>query len=119
MLDAVILVSFDIDGTLEIGDPPGPLTLEAVRHARQLGFTIGSASDRTRRDQEELWAAHGITVDFIGGKHHLHEVRERFACQRYVHIGDSLVDELYSVKAGFEFTHVDALPAHGDVAWLL
>lgn len=33
MLHAVILVSFDIDGTLEIGDPPGPLTSAAMHLA--------------------------------------------------------------------------------------
>ena len=26
-----ILISFDIDGTLEVGDPPGPLTMDMVR----------------------------------------------------------------------------------------
>ena len=104
----VILVSFDIDGTLEAGDPPGPIPIAAVRKTRELGYTIGSASDRTRRDQEELWAAHGIDVDFVGGKHHLHEVRARFDCARYVHIGDSLVDELYAVKAGFDPNELSA-----------
>jgi hypothetical protein len=27
----LILVSFDIDGTLEAGDPPGPVTFSATR----------------------------------------------------------------------------------------
>jgi len=113
-----MLVSFDIDGTLEVGDPPGPVTLAAVRRARELGYVIGSASDRTRLDQENLWGAHGIDVDFVGGKHHLHEVRARFDCVRYVHIGDTLVDELYAVRAGFEFQLVDTLPADGAAGWL-
>ena len=26
-----ILISFDIDGTLEVGDPPGPLTMAMVK----------------------------------------------------------------------------------------
>lgn len=115
---AVILVSFDIDGTLEVGDPPGPILLAAVRQARQLGYVIGSASDRTRSDQESLWKTCGISVDFVGGKHHLPEVRERFDCTRYVHIGDSLVDELYANQAGFEFRFVDGVPADGKLDWL-
>jgi hypothetical protein len=114
----VILVSFDIDGTLEVGDPPGPVMLRTVLRARELGFTIGSASDRTRRDQEALWAAHGIAVDFVGGKHHLPDVRARFACDRYMHIGDSLVDRLYAEQADFEFHHVDAHPTDGRYEWL-
>jgi hypothetical protein len=114
----VILVSFDIDGTLEVGDPPGPVTLFTVLQARELGYTIGSASDRTRADQEALWAAHGIDVDFVGGKHHLHEVKARFACDRYVHIGDSLVDKLYAERADFEFHDVVTFPAHSPYEWL-
>ncbi len=31
----LFLVSFDIDGTLEVGDPPGPITLELVRYVQQ------------------------------------------------------------------------------------
>jgi hypothetical protein len=31
--EPVILISFDIDGTLEGGDPPGPVPLEFVRRA--------------------------------------------------------------------------------------
>jgi hypothetical protein len=114
----VILVSFDIDGTLEVGDPPGPVTLATVLRARELGYTIGSASDRTRGDQEALWAAHGIDVHFVGGKHHLPEVKARFDCVRYVHIGDSLVDKLYAEQAAFEFHHVEHLPAGGALEWL-
>ena len=41
------LISFDIDGTLEVGDPPGIITLDMVRKAKELGFLVGSCSDRT------------------------------------------------------------------------
>ena len=41
-----ILISFDIDGTLEVGDPPGPLTMDMVRIVQDKGFLIGSCSDR-------------------------------------------------------------------------
>ena len=41
-----ILVSFDIDGTLETGDPPGPITMEMVGMAQAQGCIIGSCSDR-------------------------------------------------------------------------
>ncbi len=114
----VILVSFDIDGTMEFGDPPGPVTLDHVRRARELGYVIGSASDRTVRDQQELWDRHGIVVDFVGHKHMLDGVRERFEMSRYMHIGDTNVDEFYALKHGFEFTHVEHLPADGSPGWL-
>jgi hypothetical protein len=54
----------------------------------------------------------------VGGKHHLHDVRTRFPCDRFVHIGDSLVDELYATRAGFEFVHVDAFTTSTALAWL-
>src|SRR6266566_8855418 len=41
----VKLISFDIDGTLEVGDPPGLITMEMVRQAKHLGCLIGSCSD--------------------------------------------------------------------------
>lgn len=114
----MILVSFDIDGTLAFGDPEGPLALDVVHDARRLGYVLGSSSDRTMRDQQQLWDRHGIAVDFVSHKHHLPDVRTRFTCTRFVHIGDSLVDELYAKRAGFEFVHVDAWPVAGSPGWI-
>jgi hypothetical protein len=103
-----VLVSFDIDGTMEFGDPPGPVTLEYVRRLLADGHVIGSASDRTRGDQSEMWASFGIEPAFVGGKHHLHEVRAQFAtAERLVHVGDTHVDEHYALLAGFEFCWAD------------
>ena len=59
------LVSFDIDGTLEHGDPPGPITTGFVHLAREQGCLIGSASDRTLREQHDVWAAIGLEPDFV------------------------------------------------------
>ncbi len=97
------IVSFDIDGTMEFGEPPGPVTVEFVLALLESGHVIGSASDRTRSDQSSTWALHGIEPAFVGGKHHLHEVRAQFPGDRHVHIGDTHVDEHYAQLAGFEF----------------
>ena len=97
------VVSFDIDGTMEFGHPPGPVTVAFVRDLAERGHVIGSASDRTRTDQAELWERHGIAAAFVGGKHVLHDVRERFPAGPHVHIGDTHVDEHYARLAGFEF----------------
>ena len=75
----MILVSFDIDGTLEVGDPPGPVTFEMVHRARELGYVIGSASDRTRRDQQQLWA-NNTSRSTSSATSHLHEIRAQFEC---------------------------------------
>ena len=64
----MILISFDIDGTLEIGDPPGVLTMEMVRRAQEKGFLIGSCSDRPMSAQQAIWDQHNIPVDFVVSK---------------------------------------------------
>ena len=105
------LVSFDIDGTLEFGDPPGPVPAGVVEELAARGVIVGAASDWPKSSQGPLWQRHGLEPQFVGGKHHLHEVREQFSADRYVHVGDTDVDERYALLAGFEFLHVEALIA--------
>jgi hypothetical protein len=113
MSDMVFVVSFDIDGTMEFGDPPGPITADLVRRVAELGHVVGSASDRTRANQSSSWERHGVEVAFVGGKHHLHEVRETIAADRYLHIGDTSVDHYYARLAGFDFVNAWELTADG------
>ena len=101
------LISFDIDGTLEVGDPPGSITLEMVRTARRLGYLIGSCSDRTVSYQQRLWREHCIPVDFTVLKHRLSDVKAQFQAEEYYHIGDTDVDAYYSEKAGFLYLPAD------------
>ena len=103
------LVSFDIDGTLDVGYPPGPLPVAVVRTARGLGCIVGSCSDRPAREQAGLWAGQAITVDFTCPKGRLESMRDRFVCRRYVHVGDTVQDELEARRAGFEFLPVAEL----------
>ena len=118
-VSGMVLVSFDIDGTLEVGDPAGPIKLELVRRAKSLGYIVGSASDRVRSDQHSLWSRHAIEMDFVGHKHKLDEVRERFAtAKRFIHIGDTDVDRHYAKIHGFEFYLPDGLPAEGSDGWI-
>ena len=100
----VILISFDIDGTLEVGDPPGLLTMDMVRMAQQKGILIGSCSDRPISGQQAIWDQHNITVDFVSLKHMLSEVKAKFEADVYYHIGDREdLDKKYALEAGFEF----------------
>jgi hypothetical protein len=98
-----VLLSLDIDGTLEDGDPPGPVTMELARRAIALGYVVGTASDRTLSHQRSLWAKRGIEPAFVSHKHTLEEVALRFPALRRVHVGDTHVDEHYAKLAGFEF----------------
>jgi hypothetical protein len=112
------VVSFDIDGTLQFGDPAGPVPVAVVRAVLAAGHVVGSASDRTRADQRRLWAHHRIEVAFLGGKHHLADVRQRFPAGRYVHLGDTDVDEHFARRAGFDFVRVDEMADPHDLSWL-
>jgi hypothetical protein len=81
-----------------------------ARDLVERGYVVGVASDWPRSQQFPLWARHGIEPRFVGGKHHLHDVKAAFpAAVRYVHVGDTDVDEMYALQAGFEFLHVDQL----------
>ncbi len=100
----MILISFDIDGTLEEGDPPGVLTIDFVREAKENGFLVGSCSDRPISAQRAMWERHGIEVDFAVSKHMLGDVKARFRADVYYHIGDREdLDKRPAERAGFEF----------------
>lgn len=97
------LVSFDIDGTLEAGDPPGPITMSMVRKAQDHGCIIGSSSDRPLPVQQAIWDRHRIEVSFISHKQELPDVKSRFPAEEYYHIGDTELDRQFALEAGFHF----------------
>ena len=103
-----ILVSFDIDGTLEVGDPPGPITMDMVRRARAHGCIIGSCSDRPLPVQQDIWDQHNIQANFVSPKQGLSEVKTRFAAEEYYHIGDTELDRQFALEAGFQFLWMHA-----------
>jgi len=106
------LISFDIDGTLETGDPPGIITMERVRSAQALGYIIGSCSDRTVSTQQRMWMEHGITVAFTVLKHRLDQVKNAFSAEQYYHIGDTHIDQYYAELNGFKYFFPDASVDH-------
>ena len=104
----VILISFDIDGTLEVGDPPGVLTMDLVRRTQERGFLVGSCSDRPLSNQRAIWEQHNIPVDFVVSKHMLPDVKAKFVADIYYHIGDREdLDRKPALDAGFEFLWPD------------
>lgn len=97
------LISFDIDGTMEFGDPPGKMTVEMVKRARAMGYITGSCSDRPISNQEELWKKHNTEIDFVVLKHQLDKVKIQFDAEHYLHVGDTEVDKYYATSSGFEY----------------
>jgi hypothetical protein len=104
----VKLISFDIDGTLEVGDPPGLVTMDMVRAIKALGYVIGSGSDRPLSSQRHLWENHHIVVDFTALKHQLAEVKAQFRAEAYDHIGDTDMDRFLADRTGSRFGRADA-----------
>lgn len=113
------VISFDIDGTMSFGDPPGHITVEVVRKAKELGYVVGSCSDRTIGEQTKLWQRADLQVDFMVLKHRLDDVKAQFPVTRYLHIGDTDTDQWMAARAGFDFLWVHEVPADGSHAWLL
>ena len=117
MSGVCLLLSFDIDGTLAVGDPPGPIGFDMLHRARSLGHVIGSSSDRTLREQREIWEREGMVPDFVNRKHELAQIRHGFPCERFIHIGDTAGDEECARRADFEFVFVGDLAA-ANMPWL-
>ncbi len=108
------VVSFDIDGTLESGGPPGAVTRAHVLHQRELGHLIGSASDRTVTDQRRIWQALEIEPDFVVLKHRIAEVREMFpTVVEFWHVGDGRMDMYFAKEAGFTYFE----PGEFSLSW--
>ena len=108
MSEIVRLFSFDIDGTLEIGEPPGIIPVALVRQAQGLGYLVGSCSDRPISFQTAMWERLKIAPDFTVLKHRLGDLKARFEAAAYYHIGDTDIDEHYALIAGFRFLRADA-----------
>jgi hypothetical protein len=111
------LISFDIDGTLEFGEPPGIITVATALLAKEMGFVIGSCSDRTVGAQINLWQQAGVEVDFTVVKQNLLVVRGNYPLHNYLHIGDTEVDRRMAAEAGFTFVDVTVL--ENEMSWLL
>ena len=103
------LISFDIDGTLEVGEPRGSITMDFVRAVQRGGYIIGSCSDRPLSYQQKIWQEHQIAVDFTVLKQNLDDVKARFQAATYTHIGDGAADEYYALKSGFRFIEIDTM----------
>ena len=106
------LISFDIDGTLEVGDPPGYITIARVQHALELGYIVGSCSDWPISHQRRMWAQRGVPVAFTVLKHQLDRVRAEFSADAYFHIGDTNMDKHYAERNGFVYFFPDASVDH-------
>ncbi|MFL2639855.1 MAG: hypothetical protein ACJ0OL_00800 [Dehalococcoidia bacterium] len=107
----MLLVTFDIDGTMEFGDPVGTVDKQVIEFYRNNGVIVGSASDRTKSTQLNMWSQYGFEVDFAIVKHKIPELIEEYdQCELFWHVGDRPVDQQIAFKAGFTFFWPDQVP---------
>lgn len=100
------MLSLDIDGTLEFGEPPGPIPVSTVLALQRAGVVVGSASDRLPADQHRLWQNTEVQVSFAVAKHTLSGLLDRLRPHPAIHIGDSIGDRLLARAAGAHFIAV-------------
>ena len=106
------LITFDIDGTMEFGDPNGILTREHVEYFRSKGAIVGSASDRPESSQTLMWNGYGLEPDFVILKHHMPTLKERYPdLSTYWHVGDRPLDQQTARQSGFTFFWPDQFPS--------
>jgi hypothetical protein len=99
----VSVVSFDIDGTLAAGDPPGLIGKDDLLTIVGLGCVIGSASDNPVRSQKYVWSTIGIEPTFTVLKHRLAHVRSITFGLEYWHVGDGEFDAHVAMTSHFGY----------------
>jgi len=99
-----VLIAFDVDGTLECGNPPGPIRLERVRLLKEAGFTVGiiGALERVMPKLPNL--------DFYypGDPHKpegLKEVKEKFKPLLAIYVADLPSDRKSALKLSYSYIH--------------
>lgn len=102
---ALRLVSYDKDGTLAWGKPPGPITKEKLEEERAKGSIIGGASSRPPREQLVSWQEAGIPPDFVVNKVDLAQLKVEFEANEYIHVGDDGTDKYSAKRARFKFLY--------------
>lgn len=93
--------AFDRDGTLEWGNPPGPVKREHLIELRRLGYDIGGSGSQLPEEQYANWRNHGIEPDFAVFKSDLRTLSTRY--ESITHVGDDISDKEISRNAGFDY----------------
>lgn len=97
-----VVISFDLDGTLSFGDPPGPIEPEHLNKLKKGKYTIGGASGKEIEYQKKKWEENGITPQFIVKKQKMKKLKKMNA-DKYIHVGDMEDDAELADNAGFRF----------------
>ena len=99
------LISYDVDGTVSWGNPPGPITPEMIIDEVNFGNHVVGGSNHDIAVQDAEFRAHGIKLLMVCQKVGLSRAKEKWPnARRYIHVGDSVNDDGKAAKAaGFEY----------------
>lgn len=100
------VIAFDVDGTLEYGDPKGPVELKRVKELKDEGFTVGiiGAKEKVEHLIPGLdFYYRGDSVKFV----FLKEVKEKFSSIIGIYVADMESDRRAALEAGFCFINAN------------
>lgn len=95
-----VVVAFDVDGTLEVGEPKGPIKLEAVKRLKEAGLIVGIVGARERVEGR----LKGLDFYMDGDpfkERNLKEVAGRYRPALAIYVADRPSDREAALKAGF------------------
>lgn len=101
-----VLVAFDVDGTLEVGDPRGPIKLDDVRRLKEAGLIVGIVGAREKVEGRLV----GLDFYMEGDPYkerNLKELASRFKPALAIYVADRPSDREAALRAGFCYLKPD------------
>jgi len=101
-----VVVAFDVDGTLEVGDPKGPIKLEEVKRLKEAGFTVGIVGAKEKVEG----LLRGLDFYMEGDpfkEKNLKELMRRYRPKLAIYVADRPSDREAALKAGFCYVKSD------------
>jgi len=101
-MKTTVVITFDVDGTLECGEPKGPIKLDILRKLKEEKFTVGIVG-AYQKVQKHIG---NLDFYFGGDPHkieHLSKVREMFKPRLALYVADRESDRAVALKTGFTY----------------
>jgi hypothetical protein len=97
-----VVIAFDVDGTLECGNPPGLIKIETVKRLKERGFIVGIIGAYKKVQQ------HINNLDFyLSGDPHkpenLRKVHETYKPTFCIYVADLPSDRVAALENGFSY----------------
>jgi len=112
-LRPTIVIAFDVDGTLECGNPKGPIKLKTIRALKRAGFIVGIIGAYQKAVAAGLQG--GIDVDFLMSGHpykpkHLTHLKLVYRPALTIYVGDEPADRQAALQTGCAYIKPQDFP---------